>query len=108
MLAILALNRAGVWPGVQPKIVHGKDAGEVLEYLEKATAQAGLLYWSEAAFHPSVRVVGTFERPYSDPIRLSSAVTSRAKNLEGASAWQEWLGSKEAQVLVVQMGYKTE
>jgi len=107
MLAVLALNRAGVWSGVQPRIVHADNATEVLESLTKGAADAALVYVTDTIGH-DLRIVGIFERPYSDPIRHCVALSSRTRRIDAARDFQEFLSSDVAQGLLSGMGYRSE
>lgn len=108
MLAVLALNRAGVWAGVQPKIVHGNSAGEVISQMEAGRVQAGLVYVTDTVGRPGVRIVGTFERPYADPVRHVVGVVTRSRHAGEARAYSDFLASGEAQALLRTMGFRTD
>lgn len=108
MLAVLALNRAGVWSGVQPKIVHGNSAGDVLRQMEAGRVQAGLVYVTDTVGRPGVRIVGTFERPYADPVRHVVGVVTRSRRAGEARAYSDFLASGEAQALLRTMGFRTD
>ena len=97
-----ALTRLGVWAAVAPKAAFAADARAALVLVERGEAAAGIVYASDAAENPGVRVVARFAAASHGPIiyplaivreHATAAVIAFHRYLQGDAArsiYQAW------------------
>ncbi len=104
LMAVVALNAMGVWPAVASKAVYENSTLEVEELIATGYAEGGFLYLSDVRGTDRFRVVGTLERPYSEPIAWTAAVPVDADHPDAARAFVTFLLSEEAGEILEGMG----
>jgi len=62
------LEREGLWSAVEPKVVAGADVRQTLAYVEQGAAEAGIVYATDAALTPRVKVLIELPALADDPI----------------------------------------
>lgn len=90
------LERAGVWSSVAARVLPGIDVRAALAAVESGGAQAGIVYRTDAAVSPRVRIV--HEVPLEQGPRITypaAVVATRPHELE-ARAFVEFLASPTA------------
>lgn len=92
-----ALMGLGLWEGLLPKRLFGASVRTALMYITSGTADAAIVYASDALGVPGVRVVWRFPDDSHAPVRYPAAALAGADNAEGASAFLEFLRTEEAQ-----------
>lgn len=92
-----ALTRLGVWQGVAARLAPAQDVRAALAYVARGEAPLGIVYASDAAAEPRVRVVGVFPARSHAPIVYPAAVLTGAR--AGAPAFFRYLRSAEAGVI---------
>lgn len=63
-----ALQAAGLWEQVRPRLVQGANVRQALVFVERGEAQAGLVYATDAAISRHVRVAYAFDARATGPI----------------------------------------
>ena len=74
-----ALTKLGIWKDLEPKLVFTFDVRQALVYVETGEVDAGLVYATDAAISPKVRVACVFPAGLSDPIRYPLVLLRRAR-----------------------------
>jgi molybdate transport system substrate-binding protein len=100
-----ALERAGVWLHVQPRLVPTVSVRAALAAADEGNADAAIVYRTDVAAARHARlafVLGPREAP---PIIYPAAVTTRAPNPEAARAWLEWLRGPTARATFERHGF---
>ncbi len=73
-----ALTKLGVWPTVADRLVRADNVRVALTYVARGEAPLGIVYETDAAIEPGVRVVGIFPEASHAPIVYPVAVTKAA------------------------------
>lgn len=69
-----ALTHLGVWDSVRTRLVPAENVRTALAYVARGEAPLGLVYATDAAVEPRVRVVGTFPAGSHKPIVYPAAL----------------------------------
>jgi molybdate transport system substrate-binding protein len=102
-----ALTNLGIWDEIQDKVSFGTNVTEVLNQVAAASADAGIVYATDAASMPDdVTVVaeapeGSLETPVIYPV----AVVKYSANADAAKAFVDFLGSDEAIAVFESYGF---
>jgi molybdate transport system substrate-binding protein len=89
-----ALEKLGVWPAVAGRLAQGENVRAALALVSRGEAPLGIVYRTDAAADPEVRVVGTFPADSHPPIVYPVALTADAP--ETAAAFLAFLRSAPA------------
>lgn len=84
MYAKQVLERLGLLPTIQRKLVYAKDVRQALAYVETGNADAGLVYATDARISNAVRVVATAPSDSHLPILYPIALLKDSKSPEAA------------------------
>ena len=98
-----ALEALGVWKDVQSKVASAENVSAALVLVARGEAPFGIVYRTDAAVDPKVRVVGTFPENTHPPIVYPIALTASAK--PAAKAFMDWLGKPEAREIFKKFGF---
>jgi molybdate transport system substrate-binding protein len=102
-----ALTNLGIWDQIQDKVSFGTNVTEVLNQVAAASADAGIVYATDAASMPDDVVVvaeapeGSLETPVIYPV----AVVKNSANVDAAKAFVDFLGSDEAIAVFESYGF---
>jgi len=99
-----ALEALGVWPSVASRLVQAENVRAALVLVARGEAPLGIVYRSDAAAEPQVRVVGTFPEGSHPPIVYPVAATSRARD-DATSPWFAYLRSPAARAVFERQGF---
>jgi molybdate transport system substrate-binding protein len=99
-----ALERAGLWEKLQPKIVIAESVRQALMYAQKGDAEAALVGLAIAKV-PEVRTVGIDPELY-DPIVQALGIVADSPRQDDAQAFAEFVLSDEGQANLKEFGFK--
>ena len=77
-----ALEKLGAWDGVKDKVAQAENVRAALLLVARGEAPLGIVYATDAAAEPNVKIVGTFPADTHPPIIYPAAVTKDAKSAD--------------------------
>jgi molybdate transport system substrate-binding protein len=99
-----ALEKLGVWSSVSGKIAQAENVRAALLLVSRGEAPAGIVYQTDAAADPNVKIIGTFPRDTHPPIIYPIALTATASNPD-AAAFLAYIKSAAAKPLFEAQGF---
>jgi molybdate transport system substrate-binding protein len=99
-----ALEELGAWSGVVGKLAQAENVRAALALVARGEAPLGIVYRTDAASDPSVRIIGTFPADSHPPIIYPAAVT-RAGTGSAAADFLAFLGSPKAKGAFEKQGF---
>jgi molybdate transport system substrate-binding protein len=100
-----ALRMLNVWERVLPKCVFGENARQVLDYVARGEVDAGLVYATDAALMPKVRVAAVADSAWHRPILYPVAVVADSRQPDLARRFIAYLTGKEGQDVLKKYGF---
>jgi molybdate transport system substrate-binding protein len=101
-----ALESAGLWLSLQPKLVFAENVRQALEYVARGEAQAGFVYVTDAAvLSDEVRVAFDVDPASYKPIVYPAAVVAGSRERELARKFVEFLTSPAATAALEKQGF---
>lgn len=98
-----ALESLRVWKDVQSKVAPAENVRAALVLVSRGEAPLGIVYRTDAAVDPRVRVVGAFPENTHPPIIYPIAEAVKAK--PATSAFVTWLNKPEARAIFKKYGF---
>ena len=99
-----ALEKLGVWNSVSNKVAEAENVRAALALVARGEAPLGIVYRTDAASEPKVKIVGTFPGDSHPPIVYPAALVASSKNTK-AEALLRYLASPEAQAIFEKHGF---
>jgi len=99
-----ALQHLGAWDGVAGRVVQADNVRTALAYVASGEAPLGVVYATDAAVEPAVRVVGAFPDDSHPPILYPVAITT-ASTIPEAQAFLAFLLSDAARPVFEKQGF---
>ncbi|ASY57712.1 Molybdenum ABC transporter, periplasmic molybdenum-binding protein ModA [Sinorhizobium sp. CCBAU 05631] len=99
-----ALEKLGIWPTVEAKVAGAESVRAALLLVSRGEAPYGIVYQTDAAADPGVKVVGTFPEYSHSPIIYPIAITAESKNPD-AAAYLEFVKSPKAAAFFQAQGF---
>ncbi|WP_112662608.1 molybdate ABC transporter substrate-binding protein [Microvirga flavescens] len=99
-----ALEKLGAWDGVKDKVAQAESVRAALLLVSRGEAPFGIVYQTDAAADPNVKVVAAFPEDSHPPIIYPVAVTKTSKNADAAS-FLSFLRSGKARPLFEKQGF---
>ncbi len=96
-----ALERAGLWSSLEPKIVRAGSVGQAMTYVQNGDAEAALV--SHALVVPEVRVIEVDPALY-EPLIQALGIVAATKLHDRASALAQFILSPEGQAILHENG----
>lgn len=99
-----ALEHLGVWDAVADRVVQADNVRAALAFVATGEAPLGIVYATDAAAEPAVRILGEFPADSHPPILYPVALTSSSKNPD-AAAFLDFLKSEAARPAFAGQGF---
>jgi molybdate transport system substrate-binding protein len=99
-----ALERSGLWPIIEPKLVQAESVRQALQFVETGNAEAGFASHANARM-ARVRVVEVDPGQY-DPIVQALGVVTRSKRPEDAEAFARFVLGEEGRKILAEFGFR--
>lgn len=99
-----ALQKLGAWDGVSGKVAQAENVRAALALVSSGEAPLGIVYKTDAASDPKVKVVGTFPADSHPPIIYPVAQTAESKDAE-TPKFLRCLQSAKAKTLFEAQGF---
>jgi molybdate transport system substrate-binding protein len=80
-----ALEKLGAWDGVKDKIAQAENVRAALLFVARGEAPLGIVYQTDAASDPNVKIVATFPENTHPPIIYPIALTRESSNRDAAA-----------------------
>jgi molybdate transport system substrate-binding protein len=90
-----ALTRLGLWPAAERRLARADNVRAALLFVERGDAPAGIVYATDAAASPGVRIIGTFPEASHTAITYPFALT-RAGDTAPARTFLAFAAGPEA------------
>lgn len=99
-----ALEKLGVWASVEADVAQAENARAALALVSTGEAPAGIVYRTDAAADPKVKILATFPEETHPPIVYPVAQTATSTHA-GARAFLDCLQTAKAKVLFEKQGF---
>jgi molybdate transport system substrate-binding protein len=99
-----ALEKLGAWNGVKDNIAQAENVRAALLLVARGEAPLGIVYSTDAAAEPNVKIVGAFPADSHPPIIYPAAETKEAKSAD-AKAFLDYLKSSKARPAFEKQGF---
>jgi molybdate transport system substrate-binding protein len=99
-----ALEKLGVWDSVANKVAEAENVRAALALVARGEAPLGIVYRTDAAVEPNVKIAGTFPNDSHPPIVYPAAVLASSKNTK-AEDFLRYLAAPEAKAIFVKNGF---
>ena len=99
-----ALVALGAWDGVKDRIAQAENVRAALLLVARGEAPLGIVYSTDAAAEPKVKIVGTFPEATHPPIVYPMAILARSANAD-ARAYADYLRSPAAKAAFERHGF---
>jgi molybdate transport system substrate-binding protein len=99
-----ALEKLGAWQGVADKIAQAENVRAALLLVSRGEAPLGIVYQTDAAADPNVKIVGAFPENTQPPIIYPVALTAKATHPD-AAAFLAYIKSAKAKPLFDAQGF---
>jgi molybdate transport system substrate-binding protein len=99
-----ALEKLGAWDGVRDKIAQAESVRAALLLVARGEAPLGIVYQTDAASDPTVKIVGTFPENTHPPIIYPIALTKESTSPD-ASAFLNFIRSPAARPIFERQGF---
>jgi len=99
-----ALEKLGVWASVSSKIAQAENVRAALLLVSRGETPAGIVYQTDAAADPNVKIIGTFPEDTHPRIIYPIAITASATHPD-AAGFLAYLKSSKASPLFEAQGF---
>jgi molybdate transport system substrate-binding protein len=99
-----ALETLGVWNSVTSRLAETDNVRSALALVARSEAPLGIVYRTDAAVEPNVRIVGTFPDDSHPPIVYPAAAIANSKNAR-AEEFLRYLAGAEAKAVFEKNGF---
>jgi len=99
-----ALEKLGAWDGVKDKVAQAENVRATLLLVSRGEAPLGIVYQTDAAADPGVKIIGTFPENSHPPIIYPIALTKTSTNAD-AKAFLAYVHSPAARAAFDKQGF---
>ena len=99
-----ALRALGVWPGIESRVARSENVRAALVLVARGEAPFGIVYATDAAAEPKVRIVDTFPEDAHAPIVYPVAIVATSRS-PYAQRFVDGLASPPARAVWVRHGF---
>lgn len=99
-----ALEKAGVWAAVQPKLIFGASVRQSLDYVARAEVDAGVVYVTDVGAQKD-KVKVALPVPTATPVTYPIAAVRTAPNAAGAKKFLAHVQSAAGQATLAKYGF---
>lgn len=99
------LTQLQLWEAVAPKVVATESVRAALAAVESGNVEVGIVYQTDAAISPKVKVAMVVSGPEAPQITYPMALVKNAPHAEAGRSYLEFLDSAEAKALFVKFGF---
>jgi molybdate transport system substrate-binding protein len=99
-----ALEKLGAWTSVKDSIAQAENVRAALVLVARGEAALGIVYGTDAAAEPGVKIVATFPADSHPPITYPAALARESKNAD-ASSFLDFLRSAKARAVFEKQGF---
>jgi molybdate transport system substrate-binding protein len=99
-----ALEKLGVWDSVSGKLAQAENVRAALALVGRGEAPLGIVYKTDAAAEPNVKIIGAFPDDSHKPIVYPAALIETSKNAKAAE-FLKYLASPEAKTIFEKHGF---
>jgi molybdate transport system substrate-binding protein len=100
-----ALQKLGVWKDIEPKVAQADNVRAALALVAQGEAPLGIVYETDAAAEPKVKIVDFFPEDSHPPIVYPIAILGATKNGDAAKAFIDYLKTPGAQAFFTKQGF---
>ena len=100
-----ALTALGVWGSVEGKLAQAENVRAALALVARGEAPLGIVYQSDAAVEPKVKVLGTFPETSHPPIVYPVAIVAASQQRQAAASFVAFLKSESGQQRLIKDGF---
>ena len=101
-----ALTNLGLWSAVEPRLAMTDNVRAALAFVSRGEAPLEIVYATDAAADPSVRIVAIFPDDSHPPILYPFALTASSHN-GAAENFLAWLKSPAARTIFERQGFRS-
>ena len=98
-----ALEKLGVWASIKDHLAPASNVRAALALVARGEAPLGIVYNTDAAVEPGVKIVGVFPPDSHPPIVYPMALTEQAR--PGAASFETYLRGDAAGALFAKQGF---
>jgi molybdate transport system substrate-binding protein len=99
-----ALERAGLWDTLKPRIVYGENIAQTAHFVASGNADAGIVA-SSVLHTPAYTGKGNYKLLPSEGLVQGAVLTRRARDNPAATTYIEFLTSPAAQKIFIRFGF---
>ncbi len=99
-----ALEKLGVWKGVEGQVAQAENVRAALAFVARGETPLGIVYQTDAAVEPKVKIVATFPDDTHAPIVYPAALIA-GRGSADASAFLAYLSSPAASAIFAKYGF---
>jgi molybdate transport system substrate-binding protein len=100
-----ALETAGVWTSVEPRIVRGDNVRTTLAWVIRGEAEAAVVYATDARVEPAVKTAFVFPADSHPPIVYPAAVVAASTHVDQAKVFLDFCASPIGMEIFAQAGF---